>query len=392
MKSIPRGYRRFDENATSKGLSAWIDASVEDHFWDEFLQATPLGQFQQSSIWARAKQLEGWKLVRVVVTRESEIVAGFQILWRSSWRGRLGYLTKGPVVLPGHEDVADYTADLLRKVARRERLRALIVQPPDLCTQMPERVVSIGSMPDVVAKVNDATWICDLRDGFEAVERRMSKETRKKIKQATNRGLTVREGGREDLQVFFDLMLSTCQRQQVAPNPPGVEHLLALWDAAHGLGCIRLSFVEFEGKPLTGQLCLGFGKTLCLWRKGWTCTEGQRNPNDLSIYETLRWACQAGYEFCDFSAFDRSMAISILTGKPLSIEQERSRHMFHLRFGGSPRLLPKARIYFPNVVFKSAYRILLKKQLRNAQGLSASEQALVNNVSGMCATGAGNNG
>ncbi len=50
-----------------------------------------MGQFQQSTIWARAKASEGWRVVRLVLTVDEEIVGGFQILWRPSWRGRVAY-------------------------------------------------------------------------------------------------------------------------------------------------------------------------------------------------------------------------------------------------------------------------------------------------------------
>ena len=181
-----------------------------------------------------------------------------------------------------------------------------------------------------------------------------------------NRGVSIREGGRQDLDSFFELMLSTCRRQRVDPNPPDVRHLLALWDAVQSAGCIRLFFTEYDGKPLTGQICIAFGNTVVLWKKGWTCTESRRNPNDLSMYEALKWACQHGYHFIDFSAFDRRMAIAMLSGEPLSPEQEDSRHMFNARFGGRPLLLPRARVYFPNPLIRSAYRVFFYKSVRQA--------------------------
>jgi len=371
-------YIRIDQKMIGGETAvAWISKEREDCFWDKFLQGTPLGQFQQSTIWARAKYPGGWSSVRVLVTTRGELVSGFQMLTKSSLRGRMGYVSKGPVVLPGHDGLAEYATELLRMLTRKEKLMALVVQPPDLCLQMSEALAGNGFMLNSLTKVNDATWMVDLRDGFEAVEQRMSKETRKKVRQAVNRGLKIREGGRQDIEAFFELMLSTCQRQGVEPNPPNAQHLLALWDAAHPKGCIRLFFSEFEGTPVTGQICIGFGKTVTLWKKGWSCTESQRNPNDLSIYEALKWASREGYQFCDFSAFGRQMAIAMLNGEPLSSEQEHSRHMFHVRFGGNPRLLPEARIYFPNPMIRSIYRVYFHEKMRQAEHQFKSDRGLV---------------
>src|ERR1019366_2785129 len=150
---------------------------------------------------------------------EDEIVAGFQILWQSSWRGRTGYVSKGPVVLPGYSGLAEYATALLQKLSREERLRALVVQPPDLCVQMSEALACNGFMQEMSAKVNDATWILDLGDGFDAVEQRMSAVKRRVARQAVKLGVSIREGDRRDLGPFFELMLSTCRRQGVEPNP-----------------------------------------------------------------------------------------------------------------------------------------------------------------------------
>lgn len=390
MKFEPScSYAKIDQSALDGGTAvAWISSELEDTCWDKFLQETPLGQFQQSTIWAWAKHPEGWKPVRVLVTVEGEIVAGFQILWQSSWRGRMGYVSKGPVVLPGRHGLAEYATALLQRVAREERFRALVVQPPDLCVQTSERLARSGFMPDMLAKVNDATWILDLGDGFQAVEQRMSAVKRKVARQAVNRGVSIREGARRDLGTFFELMLSTCRRQGVEPSPRAMSSLLALWDAAEPVGCIRLFFAEYEAKPLAGLLCITFGKTFTLWKKGWTSTEGHRHPNDLAHYEALKWASLSGYRFGDFTAFDKQMAIAMLSGKALSPEQERTRHMFSARFGGSPRLLPEARVYFPNPLIRLAYRVFFYKKIRQAEEECKLGRGLVNDWDGLKLAGA----
>src|ERR1019366_266993 len=180
---------------------------------------------------------------------EDEIVAGFQILWQSSWRGRMGYVSKGPVVLPGYSGLAEYATALLQKLARKERLRALVVQPPDSCIQTSETLAFSGFMPDLFAKVNHATWILELDDGFDAVEQRMSAVKRRVARQAVKLGVSIREGDRRDLGTFFELMLSTCRRLGVEPNPRDMSSLLALWDAGEPGGCILLFFAEYEAKP-----------------------------------------------------------------------------------------------------------------------------------------------
>ena len=165
-------YEKIHQRTLGAGTAAaWVSREFEDTCWDNFLQETPLGQFQQSTIWARAKEPGGWTPVRAVLTLDDEIVGGFQILRRSHWWGGIGYVNKGPVVPVQSPAMADYASELLRSLSRTERLRALVVQPPDSCEQMPPSLAAGGFALDVSGGVNTASWIVDLRDGFEAVER-----------------------------------------------------------------------------------------------------------------------------------------------------------------------------------------------------------------------------
>ncbi|MGC9195923.1 MAG: lipid II:glycine glycyltransferase FemX [Syntrophobacteraceae bacterium] len=355
------GYERFHHEVfKGETASAWVSREGEDSCWDNFLQRHPLGQFQQSTIWARLKELDGWKPVRVVLTLSDQIVGGFQILRRFRWWGGIGYITRGPVAPVQHPELVNFTAELVCRICQTERLLALVVQPPDCCPSMASSLSRKGFVPGSPVSVYRATLIFDLRAGFAPIELGMARQTRRKIRQAVNRGVSIREGGRKDLELFFNLMLSTCRRQRVEPNPPDVGHLFALWDAARPLGCIRLFLAEYEGKPLSGITCIPFGKTFTLWKRGWNGMEAERHPNDLLTSEVLKIAAQEGYDICDYSEFDEQMARAIQTGEPLTARQSRSRYGFIAHFGGMPRFLAPAHLYLPNPCLRSTTMTLCR--------------------------------
>lgn len=348
------GYERLhDWVFEGQTASAWVTRGGKDSCWDNFLLQHPLGQFQQSTIWARLKELDGWKLVRVVLTLSDQIVGGFQILHRFRWWGGIGYISRGPVAPVQYPELVNFTAELVRKICENERLLALVVQPPDCCPLMAASLARRGFIPGMSLGVYRATLIFDLRAGFAPVYLRMARQTRRKIRQAVSRGIRIREGGRQDLEVFFDLMLSTCRRQRVEPNPPDVRHLFALWDAARPLECIRLFLAEYEGKPVCGITCIPFGKTFTLWKRGWDGTEAKRHPNDLITSEVLKIAAREGYDFCDYSEFDEQMALAVEEGEPLTAGQACSRHGFIAHFGGKPRFLAQVLLYLPNPYLRS---------------------------------------
>ncbi|HVT98484.1 MAG TPA: GNAT family N-acetyltransferase [Acidobacteriaceae bacterium] len=344
-----------------KKATAWLSEETEDRGWDQFLQENPAGQFQQSTIWAQAKAAENWSCARVLIGGEDRLMGGFQLLWRASRFGRIGYVSKGPVLEPlearaDTEILERYAVVLLKDVARRKKLRAVIVQPPDFCEAMSGSLRNAGLLPGGRMGVNDATWMVDVSDGFAAVERRMDRAFRKTLDRAERGNLRVREGGRADLPGFWELMLASCRRQGVEPNPSELRHLLALWDAAHPRGAVRLHVVEKDGEPIAEQLDLLFGKTVTLWKKGWSGAEKRLSPNDVCVYECIRWASEAGYSWCDFTSFDRKMAEAMLAGQTLTEEQKQSRYVNFFRTGGRPVLLPKAQVWVPNRILRAGYR------------------------------------
>lgn len=347
-------------------ITAWLSTEPTDPAWDEWLQGSPLGQFQQSGMWAQAKLAENWTPARVLLTADDEIVGGFQLLWHAYRYGRIGYVSKGPVV--GLEDppLREYTYELLRKVARQLSLRALVVQPPDLDAGMPLQTPDPDFLPDFLAKANDATWLVEVGDGFEAAEQRMSSRSRQRARRSAAAGLEIREGGRSDLEEFFRLMLTTCQRQNVEPHPAKVDHLFSLWDAAAPTGNLRLYFVEADGRPIVGHLDILFGKRLTFWKKGWDLSRKQDNPNEYCVYRGIQWACENGFQICDFAAFSRAIAMALLSGRTPSAEEAQGRYMFFLRFGGKPLLLSPASLYIPNAGLRAGYRLYFRQQIRDA--------------------------
>ena len=176
--------------------------------------------------------------------------------------------------------------------------------------------------------VIETTLLVDVSKGKEALDKGMSRKTRKNVRLANQRGVTIREGTEEDIGLFFNLMSATCKRQGVKPNPPTEKALRQLWLTLSKHNCLRVTFAEYNHEVLAGSLNILFGKKVNLWKKGWNFKHPECYPNDLLYYEILHWACSNNFNHCDFIAFDRSIADALQKGAPLSDAQEKSRHIF----------------------------------------------------------------
>jgi len=374
----PAGYSLLDERMSPHGrVSGWVSRDPsDDRQWDDFLRASGVGQYQQAAFWMRARRAQGWRPIRTAVTVDGELAGGFQILWRSTVAGRAAYISKRPVVHGSRAWLADDLLDLMRAVSRADRLRMLVVQPPDLDRDFAARLETGGFLKDVFFRFNTATWVVDVRGGVSAIEKGMNRSTRQNVRQAEKSGVSVREGTRSDLAAFFQMMLTTCQRQGVKPHPSSLDELHALWDAAWPGGSIRLTIAERERKPIAGLIALIFGRTVTFWRKGWTSGDGSLHPNELLMHEALIWSHQAGHHLCDYAALDRSIAVAMLSGQALNERQKKSRHLFNIRLGGLPRLVPEARVYLPGAITRAAYRIISTGWRSTTDTSSAQNRAI----------------
>lgn len=367
MQTTASGREKIGERELGdRQIVGWLFEAPEDLRWDSFLMGTPLGQYQQSSMWAIAKATEGWKVARVVFTEDEKVVGGFQVLYKSSWWGGIGYVSKGPVLEHPSEELARFAVDLLQTICARLRLRALVVQLPDECDDRQFHLVDRGFLMNALGKVIESTWLIGLAPKRHGMERAMTANTRQEVRQAIRRGIVTREGSNRDLPVFFDLMRSSCRRQGVNPSPRRIDFLHSLWGAASPSGSIKLFFAEYEDTPVCGLLCIIFGRRVNFWKKGWNESEGNRHPNELLMSKSLEWAASKGYEDVDFGSFDDESAVAMLRDANGPAEYRSSRHFFNARFGGRPMILPAAMIFIPNPLLRLAYRLVFNSKIRRA--------------------------
>lgn len=342
---------------SAAGDEIHVSSEISDPDWDDFLRKDPLGQFRQCSAWAHAKASENWRLIRAVLPREGRIAGGFQLLWRDSRVGRIGYISKGPVAAGDDLDLIQTLTMKIRELAKSLRLRAVIVQPPDFSTCTEAVSERLGFVPNRVVGVITATLLLDLTKGIDAIREKFRRRTRQEVAQARKRGITIRVGGRDDIETFFSLMQASCARQgKTSPNPSSAAGMTALWEAFNGQQAARLTIAEFEGQPVAGLFCILFGGRLSFWKKGSDLEHQNRHPMSLLYDEALAWGAEKRCALADWIAIDRETAEAILAGRPLLEDARRSRHFYNLGFGTSPKLLPKAKIWFPNIVARRLYQ------------------------------------
>ena len=340
--------------------AAWLCSGLAGRAWDDFLRNCAMGQFQQSSLWAQTKEIDGWKDIRVIIEQEGSIAGGFQVLWKRSRFGRIGYVSKGPVLSSEDPERMDFVLDLLQGLVHSQRLLAIIVQPPDEAQLLPQGLVRRGFLPNRLMNVITATCMVDLTRPAGEWEKGLARSRKHEIRKALRSALTIREGGDSEIPKFFELMAASCARQRVRPNPGSVEALRRLVRLFQSTGEMRLSFADYEGEPIACVMALKFGERVTIWKKGWSGAYPNLHANSLLYYESLNWARRAGFRRLDFAGMGRSRAEHLLALQEPSEKEIKDRDVFHLSFGARPRLLPQALIYWSNPALRFLYSQYLR--------------------------------
>lgn len=336
---------------------ARYSTQMDDVSWDDYLRGNSQGLYEQSSMWALAKSANGFRAVRVVLQSDDKNLGGVQLLWKRSRLGSWGFINKGPVLSYKDPVLEDFVIDCICRLAKILKLRALIIQPIETSETLHKALKNKKFLPNYFNNLVTATLIVDVSRGMEIVEKGLKRQTRQKVRQAKQRGVIIREGGQGDIPKFFQLMLSTCKRQKTTPNPPNEGCLRCMWNALHPHKSIRLSFAEYKGETLSGLVSILFGNRATFIKRGWSEKGRDLRPNELLMYDALEWSCKNGFKICDFGSLGPDIARTILAGEPLSENQKKSRHFFHLGFGGKPVLYSEGFVYASNSLFRALYRL-----------------------------------
>jgi lipid II:glycine glycyltransferase (peptidoglycan interpeptide bridge formation enzyme) len=360
----------------SGGVTAGIENMERHPHWDAFVERTPGGDVVQTSAWARVKARTGSRAERVVL-RDSrhDVVAGAQLLVRRVRAlGAVAWLPYGPVVRPdASDDAIDLLGASLREVVRRNRFRALFVQPPEYAERVTDRLRTIGFELSDADVAPSATLRLDMRYSAEELLARMARHVRRDMRRSMRQPLRVRAGTRDDLRSFAELHANSAARQGFTPMT--LPYLQSLWDELTPGGHLACFMVDTAGVDLAGMIFTRFGDSVCTRLGGFA---PERLPMRLRANESLHWAAVAwarscGVRWCDLGGIGREPGLALVSGVSRDAPELADGPWGHkIVFGGVPLVYPEPLQLVPNPVLRVGYRALhtsdrTRHLLHNAQ-------------------------
>jgi lipid II:glycine glycyltransferase (peptidoglycan interpeptide bridge formation enzyme) len=152
------------------------------------------------------------------------------------------------------------------------------------------------------------TVTIDLTDDEDDLLMAMSGNTRRKVRLAYRRDVTIRSATLNDLDTLYQLYETTGNRNDFLVRPKA--YYATLWrefmqrDLAHAL------IAEYNGQPIAHVILFHFGKTCWYFFGASSNAERNRMPNYALQWEAIKWAQSQGYDIYDMwgapDVFDES--------------------------------------------------------------------------------------
>ncbi|NOG83489.1 MAG: peptidoglycan bridge formation glycyltransferase FemA/FemB family protein [Planctomycetes bacterium] len=346
----------YQNRKKKKQYSVAISPDVNSEDWDKFVSIEG-GNHVQSSHWARAKTVQNWKSVTIVLKDTREIIAGAQMLYRSlpiKFTGSTAYIPKGPIFKDFRSEQFILLMQELEKLLKLLRVRHLIVQPPLCQYDYTDKFFGLGFCESRISFASVSTVVVDLKLELDEILSRMKQKTRYNLKKAERQGITVREGNIKDLKTFHRLLLSTAARQNFSTESE--EFFLKLWNCFMPTKNIKLFITQYRGVDLSAILLIAFGDTVIYKRGAWFGKMKNLKPNEFIHWTAIKWAKSQGFRYYDFEGIDPKAANLAMDGKPLPESYRSNTHRFKLGFGGDLVWNPKPYEYIPNWSYRVIYQ------------------------------------
>lgn len=290
------------------------------------------GHLLQSSRWGRLKERHGWSAERIQVCNRAGVGMA-QVLFKARGPVSYGYIPRGPALSAANAALAQTLFTAIDDVCRRHRALGLIVEP-DRPLPLLGRYSDWGFVRGPAAIQPERTVKVPLGSD-EALMAQMHAKTRYNVRMALRRGVTTRQATREEVAIFYDLLLDTAGRNAFA-----VHSLDYYRDVVELFGDDAvLMFAVVEETPVAGAIVARFGDE-AIYMYGASSTKLRAHGAAFYLqYELMRWARERGssrYDMWGIPPHDPDTSVAESGVKLASSHGDdlRGLYEFKVRFGG----------------------------------------------------------
>lgn len=283
--------------------------------WNDNLREMPAPHILQSWEWGDFKLRQGgWQPLRWAYKRNDEIVALVNVGMRRVGPFALMYASKGPILRENDPEVFVAILSDLENEAKRQRAIWLKIDPDIIdATGEPgaedEQADAYGQQ--ALSILRSRRWafsedqvqfrntvILDLTPDEDTILMSMSQNTRRKVRQAEKKGVTIRPGTSADFALLYDLYSGTSSRDGFLIRP--YTYYEDAWRTMLAADQAQIFIAEYEGQAIAHVILFRFGARCWYFYGASADAERERMPNYALQWEAIRWAKAQGCTSYDF--------------------------------------------------------------------------------------------
>lgn len=291
-----------------------IETITQRDEWNSQLAQMPYAHVLQTWEWGEFKyETTGWYPHRLVFKHNGEVVAMCSMGERKIGIVSVMYAPKGPTMDYSDTNLVAEVLDLLKQKAGEHRAIWLKIDPDiAYATGVPDSeedtIVETGQqVKQLLEKSNwqfsddqiqfRNTVTIDLTQDDNDILMAMSGNTRRKVRQAAKKDVSIRAATVDDLDTLYSLYDITGDRNDFLIRPK--EYYLKLWRYFMENNLAHALIAEYDGKAIAQVILFHFGQTCWYFYGASSNQERNRMPNYALQWEAIKWAKAQGYTSYD---------------------------------------------------------------------------------------------
>jgi lipid II:glycine glycyltransferase (peptidoglycan interpeptide bridge formation enzyme) len=280
--------------------------------WNTALGTLDGGHLLQSWQWGELKSKYGWKPARILWKDASQTpIAAAQLLFRTTTGNlTIAYCPRGPIL--NWEDPVLYSRVLGDLADHASKHGAIFVKmdpeipigdgnethDQDKTKLLHESWLGLGWRESQEQIQFRNTFILNLDPDEDMLLANMKQKTRYNVRLSARKGVVIRRGGLEDIDLLYQMYAETSIRDGFVIRDSA--YYRDAWGSFIQDGLAQPLIAEAEDEPVAAILIYRFGKTAYYLYGMSRALHRAKMPNHLLQWEAIRWAKEAGCLIYDF--------------------------------------------------------------------------------------------
>lgn len=292
-------------------------SALDKDSWNKLIAGLPNAHILQTWEWGEVKERYGWQsLPQMWHDKEGKVAAAALVLTRRLSWGRIStpwrvmYIPRGPLLVDWSDaDLRKEVFSTLRSLANKNNA-VFIKIDPEVIIGKGEFGVQDQTAAELIAELEGTGWhfsqeqiqfrntmILDLKQPLEELLGKMKQKTRYNVRLASRKGVQVRLGTKNDLDLLYRMYAETSLRDGFTIRD--YSYYQTVWNKFLETGMAEPLIAEVDGDEVAAVIIFRFvHRAWYLYGMSFGIHR-QRMPNYLLQWEAIKAAKEAGCEVYD---------------------------------------------------------------------------------------------